>query len=527
MLNFKNYITEAKVSKRNLDKVADIFKRIVEKNLRTKLFRFGGPRGFCEINRGLGILYFYNRNKAMRLNYIGNEIVSITLWDKYVLDQPGDLTIDLDGLGLLQAGKELISILRNPRTGTIQTIGDLEESGFPKSSEARQYMYEASRVSPKEFAQIAQDNLPRGEELDRVSWDTIKNIADQKDILVPSVIRHETAVPGTKGKNKKFNLQQILIGDVKDDVDKPARETEPVYFLKITSQDPNTKKFTSVKGDAKAEKMLKRAGKALAQPNVSEEMEHPDTLFGRMRNLVQVVVRGTRNALVIYGGPGIGKTFVVNKTVEEEGLQKNRDYFIVKGKITTTSLYQTLFMHREGSLLIFDDTDSVWGNEDSANILKAALDSYEDRTISWFSPRTVNVSKMSEEDRESFNAEIDRKLAEDPEGKIKFPSEFEYNGRIVFISNLTEDKFDSAVLNRAAKIDMTLTEDQIFLRMKSILEHMGDSSVPVDVKEEILDFLWDEMKDGNITAPSMRTYVAAEDLYRSGLPNWKELLPYV
>lgn len=517
MFTFKDYLTEAKVSKRNLDKVADIFKRMLEKRFSAKLYRFGGPRGFTEIKDGVGILYIHSKNKAVRLNYIKGEIQSITLWKQFRLGAKGDMTIDLNGLGLLEAGKKLIDIIENPRTGVIKTYG-MSES----------YLAEATRIAPADFAKLVSDNLPPSMSLDSVPWSTITDIALANDYQVPTVVRKETKVPGTKGKNSRFDLEKLLSDDeISTDVNKPARESEPIYFIKITPQDPNTKKFMSVKGDKRAEEILKRMKSVVENPDVSKEMKHPDSLFGILRNLVQVVARGARNSLVVYGGPGTGKTFTVEQTLRDEGLAENQDWFGVSGKITTASLYQKLFMHRKGEILVFDDTDDVWKNDDAANILKAALDSYDKRKISWYSTRTVNVGKMSEEDREVMNDEIDIKLATDPGSNIKFPSEFDFEGKIIFISNLKYDDFDSAVLSRAAKIDMTLTDEQMFIRMKSILEHLGDKSVPLDAKEEILEFLMQQTASNLMRSPTMRTYVAAEDLYRSGIPNWKELLEYV
>lgn len=512
MKQFKQYITEAKVSAGNLNKVAEIFKRIVEKQLSTRLFRFAGPKGFCEIKGGMGILYFYDRRKAMRLNYIKGEIQSITLWKSFKLGQKGDYTIDLGGLGLLAAGKELIRILKNPSPGKIKTYGELVEG----------VLLEAKRISPIDFYELVQNNLPGNESIESLSWGIISDIALSNDVQIPTAVRFETKVPGTKGRNSRFNLR-ALVTDVRDP-DKKSRDVEPTYYIKITSQDPVSKKFLSVKGDKRAEDMLKTMGNAIEKPDYKKEAEHPDSLFGRMANLVRVICRGTRNALVIYGGPGIGKTWVVTNTIKEEGLSKGKDWYVVKGKITTTTLYQTLFMHRKGGLLVFDDTDSLWSDKDAANILKAALDSYEERTISWMSNRTINVSKMSEEDREELNDTIDDRMENDPEGNTKLPSEFNYDGRIIFISNLTKDKFDEAVLNRSAKIDMTLTEDQIFIRMRSILQHLGEKSVPYDIKEEILDYIQRESKSGKMDGVSMRTYVAAEDLYRSGIEDWKDMM---
>lgn len=517
MINFKNFITEAKVSKQNLNKVADIFKRIIEKKLSVKLFRFAGPRGFTEIKNGMGILYIYSDHRAIRLNYVKGEIVSLTLWKKFRINTPGDYTIDLSGLGLLEAGKKLIELIQRPKTGKVLMYPELMEDAF---------LTEAKRVSPEDFMEIIQRNLPGNMSVTSVPRSVMVDIAAANEILIPSIVNTTSKIPGTKGKNLKYDLTKAV--NATADSGKPSRDNEPVYYLKITAQDRDTKKFMSVKGDKKAEQYLKAAAGAIETPDYKTEMQDPDTMFGHMSNLVSIVCRGSRNSLVIYGGAGIGKSFVVTKTIQEEGLQKNKDWFLVKGKITTASLYQTLFMHRKGSLLVFDDTDSVWGDAEAANILKAALDSYEERTISWVSPRNVNVSLMNDDEKEEYNSKIDDMLLTDPGNpKIKLPTEFAYEGKIIFISNLKEEKFDAAVLNRSAKIDMSLTPDQVFMRMKSILQHMGDPAVPMNVKEDILKFLRDQSDKNLLTGVSMRTFVAAEDLYRSGVDNWKDLLRYV
>ena len=90
MQRFSNYLTEAKVTKSNLNKAANIFKRIVEKNLPIKLFRFGGDNGFSEIKNGVGILFIAKNKKAYRLNYIKGEIASMTIWNDFNISRKGD-----------------------------------------------------------------------------------------------------------------------------------------------------------------------------------------------------------------------------------------------------------------------------------------------------------------------------------------------------------------------------------------------------------------------------------------------------
>ncbi|MFA7407845.1 MAG: hypothetical protein WCY93_08545 [Anaerolineaceae bacterium] len=514
--SFLEFITEAKVSRSNLDKVADIFKRIIERELQTRLYRFGGPRGYCEINKGEGILYFYDRTKAIRINYLQGGIKSLTLWNKFKLGTNGDFTVDLDGMGLLGAGKKLIDVIRRPAPAKIPAYAELTESA--------DMLVEAKRISPDDFFELVQKNVPPSIQMNRVPWGVLSDIALSHDRQIPSIVRAKK-VPGKGGF---FDLTQITSDAGARDADKPARQTEPLYYIKVTAQDPNTKAFLSVKGDKKAEDMLKTISHAVNNPDVKQEVKNPESLFGILKSLVKLVSRGSRNSLVVIGGARTGKSHIVVETLKEEGLAKNRDWYIVKGKITTSALYQTLFLHRKGGILVFDDADSMWGDSEASNILKAALDSYDTRTISWISPRTINVSRMPDAEKEQLNDNIDDRLltnTEDP--KIRMPSEFNYEGRIIFISNLSIDKMDSAVLNRSAKIDMTLTDEQMFLRMRSILPHLGDRDVPLDVKEEILDYLRGQNIKGILKAPSMRTFVAAVDLYKSGLPEWKTLLDYV
>lgn len=536
MKNFNKFITEAKIAKNELERAATIFKKQFEKRMSTKLYRFGGPEGYTEVANGLGILYFYNKYKAFRFNYINGEIKSVTVWKKYHLGEHGDFTVDLGGLSIVQVGKHLMDILANPKVGSMEIYPEVYED---LESDGGNFLAEAKRVGPEVFVGIVREFLAHhggNVSLTSVPWEIITAAAEASGVSIPYTVK-EVKVAGTKGANARFNIAALVGGQSPmsrsdDNEGEESSDTSgkvvPTYYVKITAQDPNTKKFLSVKQDSRAEGMLKQMTSALNNPNVEKEMKDPETLFGIMRNLTQLVCRGSRNSLVIYGGPGIGKSYVVEKTVKEEGLQKNKDFFVIKGRITTSSLYQTLFMHRKGSLLMFDDADSVWGDQDSANLLKAALDSYDVRTISWISNRTVNVSKMTDEAKEEFNQRLDDKLLVDPDDRsIKFPSSFDFEGRIIFISNLTKDKFDEAILNRSAKIDMTLTKEQVFMRMEGIIDQLGSKDVPKDVKLEILDFLKQQTFAGIMTNVSMRTFVAAEDLYRSGLPNWRELLDYV
>lgn len=516
MLNFTNYLNEAKISSGKVEAVLDIFIRLLEKKTGTIFHRYGGPKGVVQNARGDGYLYIGRNKTAVRFNYANGEFTSVTYWKSFKLGKRGDYTIDLGGIGLLQAGRKLIELVADPKIGSFGVYAN------PELKES--YITEAKRSTPEEFFSLASNALPTGVSISSMTWDDISDVAVTIDRQVPSVVKN---LKVGKGRNARYDLTRLVSSNAVSDPVGKKSSAEKDYYIKITAQDKNTRAFVSVKGDRVAQDMLNQIRGTINNPDVKEEMKDPNSLFGIMKNLVQLVCRKSRNSLLIYGGPGTGKTYTVTQTLANEGMVKNKDWYVIKGKITTAALYQNLFLHRKGGILLFDDTDSIWGDAEAANILKAALDSYDERVISWFSARTINVSKMTEDEKEDMNTTIETKMMTDPMAPIKLPSEFLFNGRIIFISNLPREKFDTAVLTRSAKIDMTLTDAQMFHRIESILDKLGDENVPIDAKKEILEFLKAKNMAGLLREPSMRTFVAAEDLYKSGLPNWRELLDYV
>jgi hypothetical protein len=253
-------------------------------------------------------------------------------------------------------------------------------------------------------------------------------------------------------------------------------------------------------------------------------------------------------------------TFTIMKTVNEMGMVKGKDYVKLSGKASPIEIYKTLFMYRDGGLVIFDDLDSMWRNEDAANILKAALDTSPIREISWVSNQTVNVSKMDDARKQVLFKQIDAQLNsdvappledddddDDPDAdetlkrrkrkkkdeppsadpsKIKYPSMFDFKGRVVFISNLKKEEFDTAILSRSAKINMDLSPAQVLERMRKILPTLGGTDVSIELKEELLEQLLKLHGEGEITAVTMREFIKGLDIVRSGVPNWRDLVCY-
>lgn len=161
----------------------------------------------------------------------------------------------------------------------------------------------------------------------------------------------------------------------------------------------------------------------------------------------------TRSAL-IYGTGGLGKTYNAEEKLREYGLVgwdpdldlnvNEYDYRKVTGNTSPTDLYNILYTNKD-KLVIFDDADSMWegGNEEMANMLKGVLDSTGDRMIHYGNPKAMTDGS-------------------------KAPTDFKFNGQILFISNLPREKFPQPIVDsRANALDLSMTMDQT-------LEMLGD-----------------------------------------------------
>jgi hypothetical protein len=216
------------------------------------------------------------------------------------------------------------------------------------------------------------------------------------------------------------------------------------------------------------------------------------------------------NSLMISGRAGTGKTYNVTKGLDDEGLMADDDYIVVSGAVSTVIMYKKLYQYRN-KILVFDDCDAVFRDENGRNILKAALDSKKVRRISYLKKSsTVFDPKDFENDPEGeFNA-VESGLV---------PAYFDFTGRVIFISNLPKDKADpdGAIRSRSILIDINPDDATLMERIKTLLPYLEPRDLPLNEKEEIFEF----MKRANDV--SMRTFVKAAGFKQAGLPNWERM----
>jgi hypothetical protein len=178
------------------------------------------------------------------------------------------------------------------------------------------------------------------------------------------------------------------------------------------------------------------------------------------------------NSLVISGAPGLGKTYDVEKTLKDMRIE----FIPVSGDITTSGLYEILFKNRK-KLILFDDMDSVYKSEESVNLLKAVLDTKPKRKVSRILTTYFDSFDMTDEEIEKTYNDT---------GKL--PKQFEFTGRIIFITNKSGDKLDTAFISRSLFVDVNPDFDDVLARIKKIMPNIRPN-ISIEKKNEIINFM--------------------------------------
>lgn len=235
--------------------------------------------------------------------------------------------------------------------------------------------------------------------------------------------------------------------------------------------------------------------------------------FEFVSQMVMMLASGDQASVVLTGPGGLGKSHTVMQSLIQSGyddltqmddieLENYPDLKVFKkvsGYSTPKGLYQELYENRHANcVLVFDDIDNILQNDVSVNLLKAALDSYSTRIISWKS-----------------------RIMDD------LPKSFEFKGKVVFISNMSSSRIDQAILSRSLTVDLSMTNMEKVDRMKHLLtqtDFMPEYNM--EFKNDavgLIESLMDKVRD-----LSLRTLIQVTKIRASNPDgNWKNLSQYV
>ena len=233
--------------------------------------------------------------------------------------------------------------------------------------------------------------------------------------------------------------------------------------------------------------------------------------FNILNEITAGVASDTVRSLIVSGAPGMGKSVGIQNILDREMSLNGIEYNKISGSIVSAfQLYQVLFDNAEpNSVLILDDCDSLLFDSDCVNLLKAALES-GDR------PRMV-----------SYNSESVVKLG--------MPKTFEFNGRVIFITNLDFQqiidkdrgaaKHISALVDRSLYLDLSMhTRREIWCRVETMVrKHRMLKSFCFD--EHTIDMLLEYIKErrDDFRRLSLRTVVQLAQFAKTSPDGWRRM----
>ena len=253
---------------------------------------------------------------------------------------------------------------------------------------------------------------------------------------------------------------------------------------------------------------------AVTAESDEQVMERIRERFDILTEMTKAATNGDIRAMIVSGPPGVGKSFGVEQEIEKATLLdqiagKRLRAEVVKGSATPIGLYQALYKYSDANcVLVFDDCDSILLDDVCLNLLKGALDSGKKRKISW-------LSESSALRREGI------------------PDSFNFNGSVIFITNLKFDQMKSqklrdhldALQSRCHYLDLTLdTMRDKLLRIKQIAadgELFTDYDFEQVAQDEIIDFM--DANQNKLREMSLRMALKIADLRKSFPLRWKAM----
>lgn len=227
--------------------------------------------------------------------------------------------------------------------------------------------------------------------------------------------------------------------------------------------------------------------------------------FDILSLLTKGAVAKNIRAMVVTGAPGVGKTYTVEQILEHSGTPHE----IVRGTLSAINLYMLAYQYRHpGNVIVLDDADDIFHDEDALNILKVLCDTSANRVVSY----RKEAHQLKETDT---------------------PQSFAFNGAMLFISNVDFQRFVDEGKNKFAAHMGALMSRSLYLDLQihdrnSLgvwVEHIAHSrrifdceGVPQNLRAPILNFLTEHRDE--LRELSIRTLMKLCGLAKNNPTNW-------
>jgi hypothetical protein len=261
------------------------------------------------------------------------------------------------------------------------------------------------------------------------------------------------------------------------------------------------------RGRPTKEMVAAREAACAPQPSKSDEQVLADVKerFDILDILTKGTVAQNIRAMVVTGAPGVGKTHTVEQILSNSGTPHE----IVRGTLSAINLYMLAYEYRHaGNVIVLDDADDIFHDEDALNILKVLCDTSANRVVSY----RKEAHQLKEAD---------------------VPQAFTFNGAMIFISNVNFQKFVDEGKNKFAAHMSALMSRSLYLDLQIHdrntlgvwVQHIAESGrifdredVSADLRQPILDFLKTHRDD--LRELSIRTLMKLCGLAKNNPTGW-------
>lgn len=234
--------------------------------------------------------------------------------------------------------------------------------------------------------------------------------------------------------------------------------------------------------------------------------------FDILEALTRAAISGDVKSLVVSGPAGLGKSYTVEHELDQWD-PNSTAYTIAKGYVRTTGLYKLLYQHRHpGNVIVFDDADTVFFDDTSLNLLKAACDTTERRRLSYLAEANL----------------VDEDSAE------RIPRTFDFDGTVIFITNIDFDAYIdrghklaphlAALVSRSHYIDLDMkTRRDYLVRIRQVIGKgmLASRGLNFQQQKELVDFLEENLD--SFRELSLRMAIKLADLSKSYPTTWKKM----
>lgn len=202
--------------------------------------------------------------------------------------------------------------------------------------------------------------------------------------------------------------------------------------------------------------------------------------YAQLGAYIEAFSKGHINLIILVGSHGLSKSRTVRASLGEDACW-------IEGNASAFGIYQALYRNRDKPVVI-DDVDSLHSDRNGVRLLKCLCQTEASKSVAWHTATRA----------------LDR---------ANIPREFTTTSRVIIICN------DWKTVNR--NVAALQDRGHVLAFKPSAAEVHRNATLWFD-DEEIL--AWFAENQDRIHEPSLRWYVKAKELKRSGL-DWQQIIP--